>query len=161
MGTMDRILVIDDDVELCSLVGDIWSPRGSASNSCMTENVAWSGRQREHPLVVLDVMLPGMNGLEVLRRIRNTSRVPVLLLTARGEDVDRIIGLEVGADDYLPKPFNPGSSLPASAPCCGERKVGKSRGGWRPRSPARGRYRARSRHPDCAPAREARGTDFG
>jgi two-component system response regulator CpxR len=52
-------------------------------------------------------MLPGLNGFEVLRRLRNTSRVPVLLLTARGEDVDRIVGLEIGADDYLPKPFNP------------------------------------------------------
>src|SRR5438128_5063850 len=58
-------------------------------------------------LVVLDVMLPGLNGFEVLRRIRNKSRIPVLLLTARGEDVDRIVGLEIGADDYLPKPFNP------------------------------------------------------
>jgi two-component system response regulator CpxR len=58
-------------------------------------------------LAVLDVMLPGINGFEVLRRIRATSRLPVLLLTARGEDVDRIVGLEIGADDYLPKPFNP------------------------------------------------------
>src|SRR6202008_3968717 len=58
-------------------------------------------------MVVLDVMLPGMSGFDVLRRIRATSRVPVLLLTARGEDVDRVVGLEIGADDYLPKPFNP------------------------------------------------------
>ena len=57
--------------------------------------------------VVLDVMLPGINGFEVLRRIRSVSKIPVLLLTARGEDVDRIVGLEIGADDYLPKPFNP------------------------------------------------------
>jgi two-component system response regulator CpxR len=61
----------------------------------------------EHVLVVLDVMSPGVNGFEVLRRVRNSSRIPVLLLTARGEDVDRIVGLEIGADDYLPKPFNP------------------------------------------------------
>ena len=61
----------------------------------------------EHVMVVLDVMLPGMNGFDVLRRIRDTSRIPVLLLTARGQDVDRIVGLEIGADDYLPKPFNP------------------------------------------------------
>jgi two-component system response regulator CpxR len=58
-------------------------------------------------LVVLDVMLPGLDGFEVLRRLRRQSRVPVLMLTARGEDVDRIVGLELGADDYLPKPFNP------------------------------------------------------
>ena len=61
----------------------------------------------EHLLVVLDVMLPGLNGFEVLRRLRDKSKIPVLLLTARGEDVDRIVGLEIGADDYLPKPFNP------------------------------------------------------
>ena len=60
-----------------------------------------------HLLVVLDVMLPGLNGFEVLRRLRDKSKIPVLLLTARGEDVDRIVGLEIGADDYLPKPFNP------------------------------------------------------
>jgi DNA-binding response OmpR family regulator len=61
----------------------------------------------EHALVILDLMLPGMGGLDVLRRLRNHSPVPVLILTARGEDVDRIVGLEIGADDYLPKPFNP------------------------------------------------------
>src|SRR5436309_1702036 len=61
----------------------------------------------DHLLIVLDVMLPGLNGFDVLRRIRDGSRIPVLLLTARGEDVDRIVGLEIGADDYLPKPFNP------------------------------------------------------
>ncbi len=105
---MDRILVIDDDVELCSLVGEYLEPEGFGVESvCDGERGLERALSGEHPLVVLDVMLPGMNGLEVLRRIRNTSHVPVLLLTARGEDVDRIIGLEVGADDYLPKPFNP------------------------------------------------------
>jgi two-component system, OmpR family, response regulator CpxR len=105
---MDRILVIDDDVELCSLVGEYLEPEGFGVEFVYDgERGLERALSGEHPLVVLDVMLPGMNGLEVLRRIRNTSRVPVLLLTARGEDVDRIIGLEVGADDYLPKPFNP------------------------------------------------------
>jgi len=108
MRTVDRILVIDDDVELCSLVGEYLEPEGFGVEFIYDGE---RGLQRalsgEHLLVVLDVMLPGMNGLEVLRRVRNSSRIPVLLLTARGEDVDRIVGLEVGADDYLPKPFNP------------------------------------------------------
>src|SRR5213079_924581 len=108
MITVDRILVIDDDVELCTLVGEYLAPEGflveCAHDGKRGLEAAVTG---EHLLVVLDVMLPGMNGFDVLRRIRGKSRVPVLLLTARGEDVDRIVGLEVGADDYLPKPFNP------------------------------------------------------
>ena len=105
---MDRILVIDDDVELCSLVSEYLKGEGFQVDAAHDGN---RGLERalkgEHLLVVLDVMLPGMNGFEVLRRLRGTSKVPVLLLTARGEDVDRIVGLELGADDYLPKPFNP------------------------------------------------------
>jgi two-component system response regulator CpxR len=105
---MDRILVIDDDVELCGLVAEYLAAEGfqleSVYDGTRGLERALSG---DHVLVVLDVMLPGMNGFEVLRRMRNSSRTPVLLLTARGEDVDRIVGLELGADDYLPKPFNP------------------------------------------------------
>ncbi len=105
---MDRILVIDDDVELCHLVGEYLRAEGFATE-CVHDGE--SGLKKatagEYLLAVLDVMLPGINGFEVLRRIRATSRLPVLLLTARGEDVDRIVGLEIGADDYLPKPFNP------------------------------------------------------
>jgi two-component system response regulator CpxR len=105
---MDRILVIDDDVELCSLVQEYLQAEGF-SVECVHDGER--GLQRAtagaYLLAVLDVMLPGINGFEVLRRIRATSRLPVLLLTARGEDVDRIVGLEIGADDYLPKPFNP------------------------------------------------------
>lgn len=108
MSSMDRILVIDDDVELCALVAEYLEPEGFQIESVYDGNRglerAMSG---DHRLVVLDVMLPGMNGFDVLRKIRNTSKIPVLLLTARGEDVDRIVGLEIGADDYLPKPFNP------------------------------------------------------
>jgi two-component system, OmpR family, response regulator CpxR len=108
MRKVDRILVIDDDVELCSLVAEYLEPEGFQIESVHDGN---RGLDRalngDYLLVVLDVMLPGMNGFDVLRRIRNTSRIPVLLLTARGEDVDRIVGLEIGADDYLPKPFNP------------------------------------------------------
>ena len=108
ISRVDRILVIDDDVELCGLVSEYLEPEGFQIEAVYDGN---RGLERalsgDHLLVVLDVMLPGMNGFDVLRRIRNTSRIPVLLLTARGEDVDRIVGLEIGADDYLPKPFNP------------------------------------------------------
>jgi two-component system response regulator CpxR len=105
---MDRILIVDDDVELCELVGEYLTAEGfqvqAVHDGIRGLERALSG---EHVLVVLDVMLPGMNGLDVLRRLRGQSRVPVLILTARGDDVDRIVGLEIGADDYLPKPFNP------------------------------------------------------
>ncbi len=105
---MDRILVIDDDVELCGLVGEYLESEGFRVEAVYDgERGLERVRQSDYVLVVLDVMLPGMNGFEVLRRIRAGSRVPVLLLTARGEEVDRIVGLEIGADDYLPKPFNP------------------------------------------------------
>jgi len=108
MSKVDRILVIDDDVELCSLVAEYLEPEGFQVEAVHEGNRGLErGLSGEHLLVVLDVMLPGINGFDVLRRIRNTSKVPVLLLTARGEDVDRIVGLEIGADDYLPKPFNP------------------------------------------------------
>ena len=102
-----RILLIDDDAELCELLGEYLGQEGFAVES-VNEGAAGLSRalSGEHALVVLDVMLPGMNGFEVLRRIREKSRIPVLMLTARGEDVDRIVGLEMGADDYLPKPFN-------------------------------------------------------
>jgi two-component system, OmpR family, response regulator CpxR len=105
---MDRVLVVDDDVELCDLVKEFLQPEGLQVEAVHNGN---RGLERalsgEHALVVLDVMLPGMNGLDVLRKLRASSTVPVLLLTARGQDVDRIVGLELGADDYLPKPFNP------------------------------------------------------
>jgi len=108
MKGVDRILVVDDDVELCSLVSEYLRPEGFQVEAAH-EGKAGLARalSGDHLLAVLDVMLPGMNGFDVLRRIRDSSRLPVLLLTARGEDVDRIVGLEIGADDYLPKPFNP------------------------------------------------------
>src|ERR1700726_484517 len=105
---MERILVIDDDVELCGLIAEYLQAEGFGVD-CVHDGE--SGLQKSkagsYLLAVLDVMLPGINGFEVLRRVRAASRLPVLLLTARGEDVDRIVGLELGADDYLPKPFNP------------------------------------------------------
>ena len=105
---MDTILIIDDDVALCELVTEYLQPLDFTIESVHRGDAgadrALSGN---YSLVVLDVMLPGLNGFEVLRRIRAESKVPVLMLTARGDDVDRIVGLEIGADDYLPKPFNP------------------------------------------------------
>src|SRR3954465_4752175 len=108
MNDVERILVIDDDTELCSLVSEYLRPEGFQV-SCVHDGRTGlsSALTGDYLIVVLDVMLPGMNGFDVLRKIRDSSRLPVLLLTARGEDVDRIVGLEIGADDYLPKPFNP------------------------------------------------------
>src|SRR6202158_2943900 len=103
-----RSLGIDDEVELCKLVSRVLPSDGYAVDTTHD-----SGRgidlvlRGEHDLVVLDVMLPGLDGFEVLRRIRAKSNTPVLMLTARGDDLDRILGLEIGAADYLPKPFNP------------------------------------------------------
>src|SRR6476469_9840318 len=105
---MEHVLVIDDDVGLCELVGEYLQPEGYTVEAIHNgEKGIDRALSNEHDLVVLDVMLPGTNGFDVLRRIRARSRIPVLMLTARGDDVDRIVGLEIGADDYLPKPFNP------------------------------------------------------
>jgi len=105
---MARILVVDDDVELVELLREYLEGEGfavaAAHDGASGVRAAVSG---EAELVILDVMLPELSGFEALRRIRERSAVPVIMLTARGEDVDRIVGLELGADDYLPKPFNP------------------------------------------------------
>ena len=105
---MERLLIVEDDVELCGLLaerlcGDGFSLEAVHDGARGLER-ALSG---EHRLVILDLMLPRLGGLDVLRKLRAQSGIPVLILTARGEDVDRILGLEIGADDYLPKPFNP------------------------------------------------------
>lgn len=105
---MENVLIIDDDIELCGLVSEYLQAEGfHVEASYDGERGLDRAMGGNYVLVILDVMLPGLNGFEVLRRIRSTSKIPVLLLTARGEDVDRIVGLEIGADDYLPKPFNP------------------------------------------------------
>ncbi len=103
-----RILLVDDDTELCSLLGEFLRREGFDVD-CEHEGRRGleKARRGESDLVILDVMLPGLDGFEILRQLRQHSQVPVLMLTARGEDVDRIVGLELGADDYLPKPFNP------------------------------------------------------
>jgi len=105
---MPNVLVIDDDPGIRDLLKEYLDARGfvtaTAPDGPEGLRAAEAGR---HDLVVLDVMLPGMDGLEVLRTLRATSAVPVIMLTARGDDIDRIVGLELGADDYLAKPFNP------------------------------------------------------
>jgi len=102
------ILIIDDDRELCALLHDFLRLDGFATDAVHDGAAALEHcRDSHYDAVVLDIMLPGMQGLDVLRQLRGFSNVPVLMLTARGDDTDRILGLELGADDYLPKPCNP------------------------------------------------------
>ncbi len=105
---MNRVLIIDDDEELCELVSEYLGVEGFETESVHDGETglkrAGSG---DYDLAILDVMMPKMNGFDVLRNLREVSDVPVLMLTARGDDMERIVGLEIGADDYLPKPFNP------------------------------------------------------
>jgi len=105
---MSRVLLVDDDVALAAMLREYLEQEGFEVSAVHDGEAgireALSGR---HAIVVLDVMLPGLSGVEALRQIRRESRVPVLMLTARGDDVDRIVGLELGADDYVPKPCTP------------------------------------------------------
>ncbi len=102
------MLIIDDDTELCSLLGEFLRRQGFESQFAHDGLKGVDMALATRPdIVVLDVMMPGADGFTVLKRIREKSQVPVIMLTARGEDVDRIVGLELGADDYMPKPFNP------------------------------------------------------
>ena len=103
-----QLLLVDDDAELCAMLREYLEPEGFGAESAESGQSALERLARGGiDLVVLDVMLPGLSGFEVLRRLRATSRVPVLMLTARGEEIDRVVGLEMGADDYLAKPFSP------------------------------------------------------
>ena len=105
--TFMRLLLIDDDIELCQLMADYLKPMGFEVDM---EHDGELGAERATSetwaAIILDVMIPGCDGFEVLRRIRAKSKVPVMMLTGRGEEVDRIVGLELGADDYLPKTFS-------------------------------------------------------
>ena len=102
-----RIIIIDDDPKLCELIKEYLEPLGYEVATAHTgpdglEKVL----QEDFAAVILDVMLPGMDGFEVLKNIRHKSNVPVLMLTGRGDEADRVVGLEIGADDYLPKTFS-------------------------------------------------------
>jgi len=102
-----RVLIVDDDKKLCRLIRDYLEPLGYEVTAAYTGPEGLEIALRDNfSAVILDVMLPGMNGFDVLRRLRERSRVPVLMLTGRGEEADRIVGLEMGADDYLPKTFS-------------------------------------------------------
>lgn len=105
---MSQLLLVDDDIELCEMLQEYFGPLdfevSVANDGESGVEMALSG---DYEAVLLDVMLPRLSGFDVLKKIREYSNMPVIMLTARGDDVDRIIGLEMGADDYLPKPFNP------------------------------------------------------
>ncbi|MCU0805744.1 MAG: response regulator [Burkholderiales bacterium] len=103
-----RVLIIDDDIRLATMVRDYLGSSGLTAASEETAAAGLARLEREpFDALVLDVMLPDGDGFDVLRRLRTSSAIPVLMLTARGDPTDRIVGLELGADDYLPKPFEP------------------------------------------------------
>ena len=104
----ERILMIEDDEDLASMLGEYLQGAGVQVEAAYDATSGLAALARARPdAVILDVMLPDLDGFEVCRRIRANSDVPIIMLTARGDDADRIVGLELGADDYLPKPFNP------------------------------------------------------
>ena len=105
---MSHLLLVDDDIELTQMLGEYLEQEGfSVTIVNHGEAAIQVLAGQSFALIVLDVMMPGVSGIEVLSRIRLTSQIPVLMLTARGDDIDRIIGLELGADDYVPKPCLP------------------------------------------------------
>jgi two-component system response regulator CpxR len=104
---MPRVLLIDDDIELCALHQEVLESQGFEVSLAYDGESGVEAMGSPPDIVVLDVMMPGMGGVETLRQIRQSSDVPVLMLTARGDDVDRIVGLELGADDYVTKPCTP------------------------------------------------------
>ncbi|MGE0356415.1 MAG: response regulator [Burkholderiales bacterium] len=108
MEDTDKILVVDDDAEIRGLLGEYLRKNGYAASAVADGKAMWAALARgKVDLIVLDLMLPGEDGLTLCRRLRAESDTPVIMLTARGEETDRIVGLEMGADDYLAKPFSP------------------------------------------------------
>lgn len=105
--TMNHLLLIDDDTELCELLREYLEGERFALTLVHDGQQGADLSMDPFDLVILDVMLPSLNGLDVLKQIRQHSDIPIIMLTARGDDIDRIVGLELGADDYLAKPFNP------------------------------------------------------
>lgn len=103
---MSKLLLVDDDVELTELLSSLLTLEGFDVQTANNGLEALQKLDESHELVLLDVMMPKLNGLDTLKEIRKVSNVPVMMLTAKGDDIDRVLGLELGADDYLPKPFN-------------------------------------------------------
>jgi two-component system OmpR family response regulator len=107
MESIDHILVVDDDAEIRGLLGEYLRKNGCKATVVADGKAMWTALARgKIDLIVLDLMLPGEDGLELCRKLRADSDTPVIMLTARGEETDRIVGLEIGADDYLAKPFS-------------------------------------------------------
>lgn len=105
---MQKILIIDDDQELGAMLKEFLAPDHFALTACHSgEDGLRALQDSDYELLILDIMLPGASGIEVLKQLRQSSDIPVIMLTARGDDVERILGLEFGADDYITKPFNP------------------------------------------------------
>jgi two-component system OmpR family response regulator len=108
MNAQDHVLVVDDDLEIRTLLCDYLQKNGYRVTAVGDGKGMWAAFDHAQPdIIVLDVMLPGEDGLTLCRDVRSRSPIPIIMLTARGEETDRIVGLEMGADDYLPKPFNP------------------------------------------------------
>ena len=120
MESTPHIAIVDDHKDIRELVGRYLAQHGCRVSAADSAATLRHLLQRSAPdLVVLDIMMPGEDGLSVCRYLRATSNLPVILLTAAAEETDRIIGLEIGADDYVTKPFNPRELWRASRPCCG------------------------------------------
>ncbi|MBP5470774.1 MAG: response regulator transcription factor [Candidatus Riflebacteria bacterium] len=105
---MKHILIVDDDTELCELLQEYFTAE-ELSSEAVHDGLSGLNKIKNESfdLVILDIMLPEMNGLDLLKEVRKISKIPVIMLTAKGDEIDRILGLELGADDYMPKPFSP------------------------------------------------------
>lgn len=103
---MTKLLLVDDDVEFVELLSELLQLEGFEIDTAYNGKEALEKLNKSHRLILLDIMMPILNGIETLKQIRQHSSTPVMMLTARGNEVDRVIGLELGADDYLPKPFS-------------------------------------------------------
>ena len=123
---MTTILVVDDEPKIARLVRDYMEASGFRAVMAHDGKTALAQFRYERPdLVVLDLNLPGMDGIDVARAIRQERNTPIIMLTARVEETDRIVGLELGADDYVTKPFSPASWWPACAPCFAARRAAR------------------------------------